>query len=621
MCGIAGYIDFNGKRTERKIIEKMCSSIVHRGPDSCGVFVKENLALGMQRLSIIDLKTGQQPIYSEDKRYCIVFNGEIYNYKCIKEELVKKGHVFSSHSDTEVIVHLYEDYGVRCLDKLEGMFAIAIWDSFKKELFLARDRMGKKPLYYSTVNNKFIFASEIKAILINPASKKELSLESLEKFLFFGFVPTPKTMFKDIYKVPAGAYLVLRKDKKFEIDNYWEPDFSRNTDTVNEREIENSCLELIKKSVKKRLVSDVSLGTFLSGGVDSSLVTAIMSEILGPDKVDTFTIGFTEGKHDESIYAKQVARYLKIKNHHLKIFSVKECLEIVPEILDFMDAPIADPSIIPTFLLSRFTRQNVKVALSGDGGDELFAGYPKYYAHQLAKKFDFLGNGVKKTLGGLISKGFAFMLDNKKRSFFSDMHQLPHIRNHLWIAPFSPEKISRILETNCGNNIFEDIESYYQNIPSADLVSQMLYLDGKLTFSDLYLVKVDRASMANSLEVRCPFLDKDLMEYVNSISTYLKIKDGETKHLLKKIASRYIPEDVIYRKKMGFGIPLKEWTRNGLKDIIYDYLSDKKIKDTGLFAEYEVERIMNEHYSGKKDNSMALWTLFIFQYWYYHWFV
>lgn len=616
MCGIAGYLNLNGEKAEIEIIEKMCSSIAHRGPDEQGIFVEKNVGFGMRRLSIIDIVSGQQPIHNEDKRFWIIFNGEIYNFKEIRSDLERKGHRFKTNSDTEVIIHLYEDIGHQCLEKLEGMFAIAIWDSVSEALFLARDRMGKKPLYYSSSNNVFLFASEIKAILQNQAFKKELSLPSLRKFLFFGYVPTPNTLFNNIHQVPAGSYLYLRRGKGPEIGTYWKPDLNSKFEKIEERKAELRCMELLKKSVEKRMVSDVPIGAFLSGGVDSSLIAAIMCEIAGSENVNAFTIGFYEDKYNEASYAQVVAKKLGIKNHHLKFFSGNDCFQLIPDVLDYMDEPIADPSIIPTYLLSKFTRKFVKVALSGDGGDELFAGYPKYFAHQIASKMDSLcGNVLKQIATRVDDRNLNFLGDKKKR-FFKGFQFPPHIRNHFWIAPFSPERIENLLEDRFQEGLFDDIESYHKDILSADIVSQMLYLDGKLTFADLFLVKVDRASMANSLEVRSPFIDRELMEYVNQLPTSFKVRRWCTKHLLKKIAAKYIPHEVIYRKKMGFGIPLKEWIEKDLKEYIGTYLSEKEIKDSGIFSYDEIKKIFQEHYSGKTDNSIAIWTLLVFQYWY-----
>jgi asparagine synthase (glutamine-hydrolysing) len=615
MCGIVGYIGVDGMVVEKGVIEKMCNSILSRGPDERGIFVERNVGLGVQRLSIIDLITGQQPMHNEDKRFWIVFNGEIYNFRELKKELEESGHNFLTNSDTEIIVHLYEDMGHQCLEKLEGMFAIAIWDSVNEELFLARDRMGKKPLYYSYSNNVFLFASEIKAILQNQAFKKELSWPSLRKYLFFGYVPTPNTLFNNIYKVPAGSYLYLRKGKTQQINTYWKPDLNSKFERINEREAELRFIELIRKSVEKRMVSDVPIGAFLSGGVDSSLITALMCEMAGKENVNTFTIGFSENEHDESMYAQSVADCLGIKNHHVELFSGEDCLRLIPDILDYMDEPIADPSILPTYLLSKFTRKFVKVALSGDGGDELFAGYPKYFAHQIASKMDSLCGNVLKQIATRVGDRNLNFLGDKKKRFFKGFQFPPHIRNHFWIAPFSYERIINLFNNDFQNRLFEDIEFFYDGVKSADIVSQMLYLDMKLTFSDLFLVKVDRASMANSLEVRSPFLDRELMEFVNCLPTTFKVKRGETKYLLKKAAAKYVPRGVIYRRKMGFGIPLKRWITADLRNYVNESLSYTEMKKGDIFSPGEIRKILNEHYSGQNDNSIAIWTLVVFQHW------
>jgi len=601
MCAIAGVLQFNQEnKTESKTIKKIVNSMISRGPDNEGFYLGGNIGLGHQRLSIIDLVSGHQPIFNENKSLQIVYNGEVYNFPQLREKLIKKGHKFYTHSDTEAILHLYEEKGENCVKDLDGVFALAIWDKRKQRLFLARDPLGEKPLHWALFKNQFIFSSEIKGILALPGFKNEINQQSLAKYLLYGFVPAPATIFTGIKKLLPGYWMVVEKNGKIRQRKYWEIDYSQKIHVADVEDIKNKVVWLLKEAVQKRLIADVPLGVFLSGGVDSSLVVAIMSQILPPSQIQAFSIGFEEKDFDESVYAKKVAKHLGVK-HHLKIFSQKEVLKLIPKIADFLDEPMADPSILPTFLLSQFTRQSVKVALSGDGGDENFGGYPKYLAHWLLEKTHF-----GKLPLPLVANFFGGKLGN-----FLNYASFPlFLRNQLWISQFSAQEVEDLIGQKV---IFDDLKNYHQLFNGQDLLDEAFFLDQKLTLADLYLVKTDRASMAASLEVRCPFLDKELVNFCAKIPFGLKLKGFKTKSLLKEIALDFLPREVILRPKMGFGIPLGQWLNHELKPLIDKEFSLRKIKKEGILNEKAMAEIL------KQNNPNQIWNLFVFERWYQKW--
>ena len=601
MCGIAGVLKFNGKeRIDEKFLMKMVKTMVCRGPDDKGFYFEKFLGIGHSRLSIIDLFSGHQPIHNEDKSLQIIYNGEIYNFAYLRQNLIQKGHRFYTKSDTEVILHLYEEKGENFVKDLDGVFAFAIWDKKKQQLFLARDPVGEKPLHWVLFNDQFVFSSEIKGILAYPGFKKEIDRQSLNKYLFYGFVPAPATIFHGIKKILPGYLMTVNSNGHIKEKKYWDFDYSRKIKEFDHRLIKRKTVNLLKKAVEKRLVADVPLGVFLSGGVDSSLVVAMMSQMLPPSQIQAFSIGFKEKDFDESVYAKKVARHLGVR-HYLKIFSQKEVLNLIPKIADFLDEPMADPSILPTFLLSQFTRQKVKVALSGDGGDENFAGYPKYLAHWLLQK-----THIGKLPLYLISKFF-----QGKKSDFLKYGSFPlYLRNQLWVNHFDLPQVERLT----GEKVdLIDLEKYHQIFNGKDNLDEAFFLDQKTILPDLFLVKTDRASMAASLEVRCPFLDKELTDFCSSLPFSLKLNGFKTKAFLKEIALDFLPREVVIRPKMGFGVPLKKWFENDLKDLIEKELSFTKIKKEGFLNPTEVQVIL------KDNNPVQIWNLFVFERWYQKW--
>lgn len=630
MCGICGYLHLNrGTLSPPEVLERMCLALRHRGPDDQGIFVDSYVALGQRRLSIIDLAGGHQPLFNEDGDIAIVFNGEIYNFPDIKARLEKTGrHAFKTHSDTEVIVHLYEEEDVDCLKSLNGMFAFAIWDKKQERLFCARDRMGKKPLYYTVMNNHAVFASELKALILHPEVRRSLSLESLSKYLAFEYVPAPATIFEKIFKLEPGHYFVVDMKQPLAIRQeivsrqYWDIEFKPVQRPI--QEITDEFLRRFKEAVRLRLISDVPLGVFLSGGIDSSSVVAMMAELMPSKDIKTFSIGFSEKSFDESTYARQMASYFHT-DHYEDVLTPKMLLDILPEVCDNLDEPFGDPSVIPTYLLSRFTRKYVTVALGGDGGDELFAGYDPFLAHYPAKYLEKLPMPVIKALATVArllpvsTRNISF--DFKIKQFLAAMHYRYGQRHFAWLGSFPPDTQRALLAPDAfvasnSHNPFCVIDSYLREIPINHELDGIIYLYCKLYLQDDILVKVDRTSMANSLEVRAPFLDLNVVEFVNTIPHDLKLRGFTTKYILKRAMQSKLPRDIVRRRKKGFGIPIADWFKNELKSVLLDLFQESKLKKQGLFQPAFVGNLMQEHFAGRKDNRKQLWTLFMFEKWY-----
>jgi len=627
MCGIAGIYNFgNNRKTEQYTIKKMCSLLKHRGPDDEGIYCKDNIGLGHRRLSIIDIEGGHQPMSNEDGTLWIVFNGEIYNFPEIKENLLKKGYRFKTKSDTEVILNLYEEEKESCLYKLNGMFAFAIWDEKRRELFLARDRIGIKPLHYFMGDGKLIFASEIKAILEDSSIKREIDFEALHDYLSFLYVPAPKTMFKGIKKLPAGHYLIC-SENKFEIKEYWDAEF---TDSDDASEAVN-CGEIysrLKEAVKKRLISDVPLGAFLSGGIDSSSVVSLMSE-LQEEPVLTNSIGFSEKRYDEIRYAEILAK--KYKTDHHEYIVEPKALEVLDKLLWFYDEPFGDASSIPTYYVSKMTRQNVKVALSGDGGDENFAGYNRYiYSNAIIKLQNLFPAFAKKAAKSISSRithnsksTWAIKIKNKLEEvylspldiYFKIMSMYKEEEKSLLYSKATKDKLG-------GYSSKRIFQKFFENCKSENYISRLQYLDIKTYLCDDILTKVDRASMANSLEVRVPILDHTFVEYVATIPAGFKARGLKQKYIFKKAMSRNLPKEILHRSKMGFGVPMTEWLRGELKQPVENELFDKKGIIQELFNIEYVQKIWHRTlYSNiksfrKTDFSYRIWLLFIFSRWY-----
>lgn len=618
MCGIAG---FAGKG-DAGCLKRMIDSIRYRGPDSEGISLIENVGLAFARLRIIDLSDeANQPFFTPDKNYAIVFNGEIYNYLFLKEELLKTGkYSFTTSSDTEVLLYMYIEYGIKLFSRINGMFAFAIYDYRNKELLLARDRMGKKPLYYSIISGTIVFASEIKALLQHPLVKREININALNEYLTFDYVPTPDTLFQNIHKLEPSRYLIFKEGSIFKNESYWKMDFQKTSMTfVDAKEKFDA---LLNEAVKCRLMSDVPLGIFLSGGIDSSAV-AYYAQKNSSRKIQTFSIGFDEKSYDESNYASMVSNHLGTE-HRNEILTSRQCLELIPDVIGKLDEPFADPSIIPTFLLSRFTREKVTVALGGDGSDELLAGYPTFISEKFASLFHSFPHSFIKLLNAisdiLPSSDKNISFDFKIKQFLKGFGELRQYGHTLWLGTFTPGLKEQLFTAGAKSMItngkgMECINRCLAEVPEANDFDKLLYSYYRTYLLDDILVKVDRASMYNSLEVRAPFLDVKVVEFLNTLPKSYKIQGFNTKRLLKELMKDKLPYSIINRPKKGFGIPLSAWLRSDLRPLCDKLLEEKLLTKQGLFNVSFIHALKKNHYSGKANNRKLLWNLMIFQQW------
>jgi len=622
MCGILGFINIDRTQpADEQTARAMAAAIIHRGPDDEGFYFKDNVALGMRRLSIIDLATGHQPISNEDGSVRVVFNGEIYNFQELRQRLLARGHQFSTHSDTEVIVHLYEDHGDELLDHLNGMFAFALWDERRQRLLAARDRMGEKPLYFTQTANSFIFASELKSLVVHPAVQARVNLLALRKYLQYEFVPSPHTMIEGVYKL-RPAHRLIYENGEWRTEAYWRLNYEGERLKIGEDEAAEELHDRLREAVRMRLVSDVPLGVLLSGGIDSSAVAALAREA-AEGRVKTFSIAFDEKSFDESSYARLVAGHLGTE-HYERRFTEREMLEIVPEIPRLLDEPLGDGSLIPTFLLSRFTRERVTVALGGDGGDELLAGYPTYAAHRVADYYRALPRFVRE---GLIEPAVARLpvstenlsFDFKAKKFVQGAVLPAGERHTVWMGSYTAEQQRSLLSPEVlaacpDDQVFDEVRIYdYQN--GHDIVERMMTLDATHYLSECVLFKVDRASMAASLETRAPFLDHTLVEFLTKLPIGLKLRGLTGKYILKRAMRDRLPQQVIKRPKKGFGMPVAKWIKGELRAFVRDTFAHERLKRRGLFNVDYVERLLGEHERGVADHRKLIWTLLMFEMW------
>ncbi len=624
MCGIVGFIG----KGDLGHLGSMVSSIKHRGPDDSGHYYDENkkVGLGHARLSILDVSmAGHQPMWSDDKKVAIVFNGEIYNFSALRKELEDSGrYSFKSGTDTEVIINLYLEFGTRCFEKMDGMFALALYDSTKGKLILARDRMGKKPLYYGDFNGTFIFGSEMKALLKHPSFNKKLDIGSVNKYLQYDYVPAPHTIFQGVFKLEPGSYLVFENGKTKK-GTFWKPKFDGAV--ISFAEAKEKLGHMISRAVEERLVADVPVGIFLSGGLDSSVV-AYYAQKLSRSSVETFSIGFSEKSFDESAKARQVADVLGTK-HHEKIFSGQESLDVISQVLDSLDEPMADASIIPTFLLSRFTKESVTVALGGDGGDELFAGYPTFQAEKLAgvyKRFPKIirDSVVRPSIDSLPASFGNFSLDFKLKKFVEGFDVADAYRHQVWLGSFGPAERKKLFLPDVWNklqqgNEFEDIDRYQSESRNASPGNSLLYQYQRTYMMDEVLVKVDLASMLASLEARSPFLDRQIVDFANSLPYHFKMHGFTSKYILKELMKDKLPKNIIHAKKKGFGMPIAEWLKGPLKPLLEDVLSKDNIEAFGSFDYGYISELKAQHLSGKRNNRKLLWNLLVLSLWRKKW--
>jgi asparagine synthase (glutamine-hydrolysing) len=619
MCGIAGFIskEKNLPTAEREVLlDKMCKIIKHRGPDEQGMVVKDRAALGMRRLSIIDLKSGQQPIFDCTGNLAVIFNGEIYNFQELKKDLQKRGHRFRTNSDTETIVHAYEEYGTDCVRHLRGMFAFAVYDFRAETLFLARDRVGKKPLFYSlTEQGNFVFGSELKVLIEHGEIRREIDFSALDAYLTFGYVPEEFCIFKNVYKL-APAHFLLFKDGQITTQKYWDFDYSVNTEIKSENEYIEGLREKIREAVKVRLISEVPLGAFLSGGIDSSSIVAFMSQV-SELPVKTFSIGFNEDTFNELKFARLAAKQFRTEHHEFIV--TPDLVEMVDELVWHFDEPFADSSALPTFMVSKMAREYVTVVLSGDGGDELFAGYTRYvrarrsYLERLPKLFrrKVLQPLSKVLPHGVRGKYFLYNASlNAVDRYVDSISYFGNLKKSELYA-------SRLKESLNGD--FEKAARIFRSIAdkaiSEDPTDKLLYLDSKTYLPSDILTKVDRMTMAVSLEARCPLLDHELIEFVQKIPSSLKLKAQETKYIFKKAMEGIVPREILYREKQGFGVPIGEWINQQLKDQIIGLLSEKKTVERGYFEQKYVKVLLDEHARSRRDHSHALWILWMLELW------
>jgi len=625
MCGINGFLTNNNNLIDHSVgLAKMNNSIIHRGPDSEGKYIERSndytLSMGMRRLSIIDLNNGNQPMFSADKTKVIVFNGEIYNYKSLRDDLKEKGCNFNTNSDTEVILKLYEIEGPECFGKLDGMFAFSIYDKKLNKVFIARDFFGEKPLYYSNLENSFIWASELKSILLNLTNKPQINQASLSLYLQLTFIPAPYTIYNGIQKLEANHYIELdckcQSYSVFEIkkENI-EYEFSTKKDAIK------ITRDLVQRSVLSRSISDVRIGTFLSGGVDSSIVSLCLAQ-QSISKIDTFSIGFKKRLFDETDKSREVSKLIQ-SNHHEFIISEKELSNNIDEILLNFDEPFADSSALATYLLSKNTKEYVKVALTGDGGDEVFGGYNKYYLAKLTHKYTsiipsklhYKSYYLLEQLLNLKddSRGLRFKL----KKFFKSINYNNDYYFNIISLGFTENEIKMLLNSdnidNSSLEYFKDkLVTNGNNIYNYRAIDKVLSLEGDM------LVKIDRTSMMNSLETRAPFLNKDLWDFTNKLPDSYLINGWDKKHILKEAFKSYFPNNFLNKSKKGFGVPVGDWLRNGLRSELISYVNKSLILTQNIFIYEVISKIVDDHINSKVDNTFQVWTFFCFQKWYFN---
>ena len=634
MCGITGAIWTDPKQgIDAATLQKMTDVIRHRGPDEEGQYYSDfqvrppyeslpGIALGFRRLSIIDLASGQQPMANEDESVWVVFNGEIYNYPTIRRRLEGAGHTFRTQSDTETIVHLYEDEGLDFVQHLNGMFAIAIWDSRRRRLVLARDRIGQKPLVYHAQPDRLLFASELKSLLQVGGVRREVDPGAIDEYLTYQYIPHPKTIFRGINKLPPG-HLAVFQDGKLDVRPYWQPNLNAET-SIGPSDAAEQLTELLSSAVEMRMRSDVPLGAFLSGGIDSSLIVALMQQRSG-QAIKTFTIGFPVAEYDETGYAKQVSEHLGTDHEELQVDP--SGIDILPKLVWQYDEPFADSSAIPTWYLSEMTRRQVTVALSGDGSDELFAGYPRYRAVWLASLLDasgpirsFLGAPVWQRLPGSRQKSFL----RRFKRFSEFLRKTPQRRYLEWIAIFNESRRAMLyrdefVERLPNTDPFSFLGNAWSRAGGRDVISGASLADVTTYLPCDLMTKVDIASMAHSLEVRQPFLDYRVVEFAASLPAALKFRRGAGKRLLRATFGHLLPADIWRRKKMGFGVPLDHWFRDELRELTHDVLLDDNARCNSYFRSEAIAELVQQHESRQFDHAYRLWSLLVLELWMREW--
>jgi len=617
MCGICGVKGLDPKEAAG-MVERMKGGLVHRGPDEEGIYTDSDISMGVRRLNVIDLETGSQPMFNEDGSVAVVCNGEIYNFDQLREELAAKGHRFRTSSDTEVLAHAYEEYGVDCLDRLKGMFAFAAWDKTTKTLFLARDRFGIKPLFYWRDGETLIFSSELGPLIENARVEKRIDRRGLSLYFSFGYAPAPYSMIQEVRKLAPARYLLWRSGEEPLERSYWDLRDKGRRDRVSPEEARERLMELLRRSVRDHLISDVPLGVFLSGGIDSSTIAALALERTGSG-LPTFSIGFEEGSYDESGYSSHAAGRLGTE-HHRCVFTFDMFREYYPEVTARMDEPLADFSIFPTYALSRFARERVKVALSGEGGDEILMGYPTYMAHRYAHLYVSSSEWARAAMKKLIEKlpaSFEYMsVDFRLKKFLKGISEKdPALRHMVWMGAFSGAERSLLFRPGIADNggaAAGYLSRFIAPPKDIDPLKMIQYLDIRTYLAEDLLFKSDRASMFSSLEVRVPFLDHELAEFAWSLTADILYR----KRLLRKAVKDIVPGSIIKRPKKGFPIPLSKWiVRKEFLDDISGYFDRDFVDGQGMFNAGYLERLLAEHLAGEKDNSKQIGAYIMFQRW------
>jgi asparagine synthase (glutamine-hydrolysing) len=622
MCGICGVA--GGEPDEgRELVGRMCAAMVHRGPDEDGSIHRDGVTFGMRRLSIIDVEGGSQPIHNEDSTIWVAQNGEIYNHLELRKLLVAAGHSFTTQSDTEVLVHGYEEWGEALVERLNGMFAFAVLDLRRGRVWLARDRMGIKPLHYAVDGRRLVFASELKALFCDPVLRRDLDPVALDEYLAFEFVPSPRSIVRGISKLPPAHTLEWWLGSGIHrLHRYWSPTLGEEDAASRKPRLEERCEELrsvLRESVRKELISDVPLGVFLSGGIDSSAVTAMMSQ-LGGD-VKSFSVGFADRSFDESRYARQVAAHLGTDHRELTL-EPSMLLDLIPKLPVLLDEPLGDASIIPTYLLSAFTRGHVKVALGGDGGDELFAGYPTVQAHRLAGYYNRAPRLLRRGLIEPVVRRLPVSRDNlsfdfrAKRFVSGAPHPVPE-RHQRWMGSFAAEERTALLSADMRDQLAGAHRPLadHDGVGHREPLNQVLLMDMRLYLENDILVKLDRASMMASLEGRVPLLNNDFVEYATRLPLDMKLRGLRSKFLFKRALRGLLPDKILNRPKKGFGIPVANWFRGPLKEQMLTVLSPERVARKGFFDPAAVASLVGDHLSGRRDNRKQLWTLFAFELW------
>jgi len=618
MCGIAGIIYSDKSRgVDKHDLEKMTQIMRHRGPDDEGYFLEDNVGLGFRRLSIIDISTGHQPLSNEDDSIWIVFNGEIYNFQELRERLRKRGHLFKTKTDTEVIVHLYEDYGADCVNHLRGMFAFVIWDSNNKKLFCARDRFGIKPFYYFLDNKKFVFGSELKVLRSVKDIPANIDLRALDSYLTYGYITSDLSIYQEINKLKAAHWLELDTgDFTVKTEQYWQVNFQPDY-TKSEADWCEAIRESLFEAVKLRLISDVPLGAFLSGGIDSSSVVALMSQASNRP-VKTFSMGFKEAKFNELSYAKEIAN--KYQTEHHEYILEPESVSILPRLIAAYDEPFGDSSAIPTYYLSKFTRQYVTVALSGDGGDELFAGYERYTRLNNINKYNFPSKSLNKHFWGNIYKSIPLKMKGNELLYLLSMDRS---KAGAYLAPICLPERSKLFKDQIWETLQNDYTEMYKlqlirECQSEDFISKIQYMDINSYLVDDILTKVDRASMHNSLEVRVPILDHKFAELTFNIPSSLKLKGNSQKYIFKKAMEANLPGSIMKHRKTGFGVPLGQWFRDDLNEYINDRLNGTNSFVSEYLDKQYVSKIIKDHQNGMRSLHREIWFILFLDVWLEH---